>query len=323
MALRAEHRPARGPPLRRGARRAVGWRPRRPAGRPRAPRPRPPTGSGRSRSGRTAAEGDGLGHPGRVRLGRHWRAQGCRVGCSPRRSRAWGMHVEHALQALDRPRRRPGRVEDDGVAADAGHRPGQASERVDQPHGLGQARRLAFEDLPGALRGLVPRPEAGTAGGHDQAGEAGAQPGQLAGHRRHPVRDHRRSTTSKPAASRHRDQGRPGAVLAGAGDDAVGHRDHLGLIGAARAHRSARPAGSAAHRPAAAAAGGLPDGPGRGDGIRMLEDGAAGHERVGPGLGHLHHGVGVDTAVDFDGEVEAVAAGQPRRPGRSSRWPPA
>ena len=64
------------------------------------------------------------------------------------------------------------RVADRSPARDAGDAPRQAAERADQPHRLGQARRLALDHRPRALGRLVARSEAGAAGRDDQAGEA-------------------------------------------------------------------------------------------------------------------------------------------------------
>ena len=101
-----------------------------------------------------------------------------------------GDDVEHGLQALHRPGRRAGGVEDQRPSTGAGHRPRQATQRRDQAHRLGQARGLAVEHHQRALGGQVAGPEAGATGGHHQPGEPLGQVHQRLPHRFPPVGHH-------------------------------------------------------------------------------------------------------------------------------------
>ena len=110
--------------------------------------------------------------------------------------RACGQDVEHGLEALDRARWRAGRVEDQRLPAGAGGRARQPAERAHEPHRLGQPRRLAVEDVLGALGRVVARGEAGAARRDDE-------PREPVGQRPQGVRDGRpavladgRSTTA-------------------------------------------------------------------------------------------------------------------------------
>ena len=94
-------------------------------------------------------------------------------------------------------------VEHEGRPDGAGQPSGEAAQRAHQPHGLGQARRLALEGRPGALGGEVARPEPRAPGGDDEAGEAVRTAARRASRTDStPSATTIRSTTSNPAASR-------------------------------------------------------------------------------------------------------------------------
>ena len=137
--------------------------------------------------------------------------------------------VGHGLEALDRTGRRPGRVEDESLADRPRGGPAEAAERVHEPHGLGQAGCFTFEDGPGAFGREVAGPEAGAAGGDDEAGEPGAQGLQGGGHRLGAVAHHLPVDDLEAGPFQRLCEGCAGAVLAGAGHHAVRHREHLGL----------------------------------------------------------------------------------------------
>ena len=77
-----------------------------------------------------------------------------------RRARAWGTTSSTASRHSTAPFGRAGRVEHERPAHGAGDAPRQAAERVDQAHGLGQARGLALDGgpVPSGVRSRGPKP---------------------------------------------------------------------------------------------------------------------------------------------------------------------
>ena len=108
----------------------------------------------------------------------------CSVGASCSRRRAWGSTSRIAPSCSTQPFGEPGVLQTIACPRIAGDAPRQPAERADQAHRLGQPGRLALDDLPGALRRLVPRGEPGAARRDDQAGEAVGQLGEGRGDRR-------------------------------------------------------------------------------------------------------------------------------------------
>ena len=142
---------------------------------------------------------------------------------------AWGTTSITASRHSTAPDVEPGVLSTSALPLGARHAPRQAPERVHQAHRLGQAGGLPIEHDPGALGGEVPGAEAGAAGGDDDPGEPGGHlddglADRLTPVGDRPVLDHLEALGGEPV-----DEGPARPVVTGAGDDAVGGGEDLGL----------------------------------------------------------------------------------------------
>ena len=93
---------------------------------------------------------------------------------------------------------------------------------------LGETRRGPLDHNRGALGREVARTETGTAGGDDETGEVVGELAHRSGDRLDPVGNRAPFDDVEPAFPERIDERIARAVFAGAGDDAVGDRQHLG-----------------------------------------------------------------------------------------------
>jgi hypothetical protein len=138
-----------------------------------------------------------------------------------------GDDVDHRVEALDRALRRAGCVQHERRADRARDPARQAAERVDEPHRLGKARRLAVDHRLGAFGGQITRTEPGAAGRDDHADKPVRHRSQRVGHVVGTIGDdvalHDRVALG-PQPFVERDTR---AVFSRAGDDAVADGEHL------------------------------------------------------------------------------------------------
>lgn len=132
-----------------------------------------------------------------------------------------GNDIDHGLEAFHCPRGRSRDVQDEGIANRSRHPSREPTQRVHQPHRLGEARGLPFDREPGALGGEVSRTEPGASGGDDQSMKIEALGPEHRSYLVDAVLSGGHVLNDRPSRFQRRSQGRSTAIFSGARCDTV------------------------------------------------------------------------------------------------------